>query len=179
MVWEEAVKTPGAKSMTPGAEKSMIACRSEPAPASFALDTWRFAALLFVGIVIFNKVDPKRVHRYDYYGSNYYGYGRYNSSNGYQNYYIEERGRRSAKPAGRGGLRGLGKAGEGLGGLEGEGAGKAGGAGAIHLVDARRFGAEGVQCGSPDGGGGAVAGAGERGGCGVPGDGLGGGSRAA
>ena len=57
--------------------------------------------------VIFNKVDPKRVHLYDYYGSNYYGYGRYNSSNGYQNYYVEERGRRSAKPAGRGGLRGL------------------------------------------------------------------------
>lgn len=52
--------------------------------------------------VIFNKVDPQKIHRYDYYGSNYYGYGKYNYDKGYRNYYVEESGRRQAKPARRG-----------------------------------------------------------------------------
>lgn len=49
--------------------------------------------------VVFNKVDPQKIHRYDYYGSNYYGYGKYNYDKGYRNYYAEESGRRHTKPA--------------------------------------------------------------------------------
>ena len=40
--------------------------------------------------IVFNKVDPQTIHRYDYYGSSYYGYGKYSYDKGYQNYYAEE-----------------------------------------------------------------------------------------
>ena len=39
--------------------------------------------------VVFNKIDPQKIHHYDYYGSYYYGYYRYNYSR-YKNYYVEE-----------------------------------------------------------------------------------------
>ena len=52
--------------------------------------------------VVFNKVDPQKIHRYDYYGSNYYGYGRYSYDKGYHNYYVEEGGQGQVRPARRG-----------------------------------------------------------------------------
>lgn len=51
--------------------------------------------------VVFNKVNPQTIHHYDYYGSYYYGYYRYNSDS-YRNYYVEEGGLGTAGPRRRG-----------------------------------------------------------------------------
>lgn len=42
---------------------------------------------------VLNKVDAETIHRYDYDGSNYYGYGKYNYDKGYRNYYVEKEDR--------------------------------------------------------------------------------------
>jgi succinoglycan biosynthesis transport protein ExoP len=46
--------------------------------------------------VVLNKVDAETIHRYDYDGSNYYGYGKYNYDKGYRNYYVEKEGHNKA-----------------------------------------------------------------------------------
>jgi succinoglycan biosynthesis transport protein ExoP len=68
-----------------------------------------------VGIV-FNKVDMDKIHRYDSYGVNDYGYSKYGNSRGYQNYYAEEESRSRVRPARRGLAAWLGN---GVGALRG------------------------------------------------------------